>query len=378
MCLSEVQEYLNDKTEIVSLRLGDSTVLVAPCWCGRVMTSACNESGEDFGWINRGHIDWGGSDPRFNNYGGEERMWLSPEGGQFSLWFKPGAEQVYENWYTPPALNETPFEVSRQTETSVGMTTRMELENASAIRFALDVTRDVEIVDRPKIAAWFDKAVAEMIDGMTLDVVGYQTTGTVTNTGDSWTRDGGLISIWILSQLQAAPNMRIVMPVRRGSVEELGPVAKSDYFGDIPADRISVTEEGVTLQADGSFRAKIGTSPARTVGVIGAVDMQAGRLTLARFDMPEQPEASIYMDNMWGGPHTNPFVGDAANAYNDGAGEGGGTPSFFELESLSPTQELNTGESIRHSHCTAHFLGDPDEIRTLCHAALGIDPEGLS
>ena len=40
----------------------------------------------------------------FNNYGGEERFWLGPEGGQFSLWFAPGAKQDLDHWLTPPAL----------------------------------------------------------------------------------------------------------------------------------------------------------------------------------------------------------------------------------------------------------------------------------
>ena len=37
------------------------------------------------------------------------------EGGPFSLWFRPGVEQVMQNWYTPPALNEGEWKVVSQT-----------------------------------------------------------------------------------------------------------------------------------------------------------------------------------------------------------------------------------------------------------------------
>ena len=66
---------------------------VCPEWQGRVMTSTCGGlDGPSFGFVNREFIEAGKLDPHFNNYGGEDRLWLSPEGGQFSLWFKPGVE----------------------------------------------------------------------------------------------------------------------------------------------------------------------------------------------------------------------------------------------------------------------------------------------
>lgn len=36
--------------------------------------------------------------PAVQLVGGEERFWLGPEGGLFSLYFKEGQEQVYDNW----------------------------------------------------------------------------------------------------------------------------------------------------------------------------------------------------------------------------------------------------------------------------------------
>ena len=64
----------------------------------------------------------------FNNLGAEERMWLCPEGGQYSLWFKPGAEQVMKNWFTPPAFNEGGWKVVSATKKSVEMVVPMKFE----------------------------------------------------------------------------------------------------------------------------------------------------------------------------------------------------------------------------------------------------------
>ena len=71
------------------------------------MTSTCTGAeGLSFGFINAPYIEQGQINRHFNNYGGEDRMWLSPEGGPFSLWFKPGDPQDLEHWFTAPALNE--------------------------------------------------------------------------------------------------------------------------------------------------------------------------------------------------------------------------------------------------------------------------------
>ena len=113
MSYGETRNFLNKHTNIVELTdNAGARVAIAPAWQGRVMTSTCGGlDGPSFGFVNRDFIEAGQPDPHFNNYGAEERVWLCPEGGQFSLWFKPGAKQVIENWYTPPALNEGPWKI---------------------------------------------------------------------------------------------------------------------------------------------------------------------------------------------------------------------------------------------------------------------------
>lgn len=60
---------------------GQSKVLIAPGYQGRVMTTtAAGDAGDSYGWLNYKLIGSGEVSPQFNPVGGEERFWLGPEG----------------------------------------------------------------------------------------------------------------------------------------------------------------------------------------------------------------------------------------------------------------------------------------------------------
>ena len=102
--------------------------------------------------------------PHFNNLGAEERLWLCPEGGPFSLWFKPGAKQVLKNWFTPPALNEGAWKVvSRPNEPLVRMAVHMKFQNTRPRRSSLDVSRDVRLLGADDFRDLFGAAAAAAI-----------------------------------------------------------------------------------------------------------------------------------------------------------------------------------------------------------------------
>lgn len=68
------------------------------------MTSAVEGAGASLGFVDRAFIKSGKTATPFNNYGGEDRFWLGPEGGQFGLYFPPGKAFEFGNWQTPHAL----------------------------------------------------------------------------------------------------------------------------------------------------------------------------------------------------------------------------------------------------------------------------------
>ena len=78
-------DFLRQHAEVVLLsdHTGQAQVAVVPKWQGRVMTSTAGGSGgASFGWVNRELIASGVTQPHINVYGGEDRFWLGPEGGQ--------------------------------------------------------------------------------------------------------------------------------------------------------------------------------------------------------------------------------------------------------------------------------------------------------
>ncbi len=89
--------FLKQHTDVVVLSRGDSQLAIVPQYQGRVMTSTTGGAeGPSFGWLNYRVIAQGllTADQRRGKledhiyvFGGEERFWLGPEGGQFGIYF---------------------------------------------------------------------------------------------------------------------------------------------------------------------------------------------------------------------------------------------------------------------------------------------------
>src|SRR5690606_5102477 len=103
---------LRDFPTAVELKNGDSRLIISLKYQGRVMTSSTKwYEGRSHGWINHELVESGEVLPQFNPVGGEERFWLGPEGGQYSLYFKPGSSFEFENWQVPACIDTIPFDV---------------------------------------------------------------------------------------------------------------------------------------------------------------------------------------------------------------------------------------------------------------------------
>ncbi len=326
-------------------------VAVSAKYQGRVMTSAVRADAPSLGWIHREFIAGGKTRTPFDNYGGEDRFWLGPEGGQFALYFAPGKPFEFAHWQTPAALQEGEWTLKETTPTSVTFTRDMKLVNWSGATFELSVERTVRIVATEPLLTAAPRA----------RWTAYESVNKITNTGkNAWTRETGLLSVWILGMFQPAPDAKIVAPFKKDGG---GDVVNDRYFGKVPADRLRIDDATscITFTADGKQRGKIGLSAARSTAAIGSISKSARMLTLVRL---AQPTASNdYVDNMWE-KRANPFKGDAINAYNDGPTEPG-KPSlggFYELETSSPAAALKPGESLVHTHATLHVEID-DAVR---------------
>lgn len=380
MTYRQARDFLAKHTKVLELTTATnnlSRVLVCPEYQGRVMTSTCSgEDGASLGWINRKFIEEGKPNAQFNNYGGEDRIWLSPEGGQFSLWFANGAKQELANWYTPPAMNEGAFAVESSARSYLASLHReMKLSNTAKTSFDLDVKRSITLLDGEKFGDAFGADARKVLADAKLKLVGFESANAITNRGAPMTKAGGLVSIWILSMMNSSPETVIIVPYRSGSESELGPVVKADYFGSVPPERLKVTPEAILFRGDSQYRSKIGTSQRRVKPMAGSIDYQAGVLTLVSFDVPSNPAEHLYLNNSWVLPQEKPFTGDVFNSYNDGPPGAGRPPlgAFYEIESLSPAAELAKGQSLSHHHRTFHIQGDMNSLAKLAKLTLGVD-----
>ena len=207
-------------------------------------------------------------------------------------------------------------------------------------------------------------------------VVGFESDNVIKNTGDEkWSKQNGLLSIWILSMLNAGDGTTIVLPYRQGDSSKLGKVVTDDYFGKVPGDRLKVDNGIILLKADGSHRSKIGISPSRALPIAGSFDAKQNVLTIAEFSVHEN--VSDYVNSLWQ-IQKEPFKGDAVNAYNDGPIDGKQMGKFYEVESSSPAAALAPGEQIQHIHRTIHLKGDKEDLNALALRLFGIGLDAMS
>ncbi|OGV66882.1 MAG: hypothetical protein A3K18_30565 [Lentisphaerae bacterium RIFOXYA12_64_32] len=347
---------------------GRAAVAVAPKLQGRVLTSTSSgQGGMSFGWINRALLAEGRPRPQINCYGGEDRFWIGPEGGQFSIFFSKGASFDMAHWFTPAPIDTEAFDVVSSSAAKIVMKKDMQLTNYAGTTFKLKVDREVRVIDTSEACQLLGLENAEG-----LETVGFESANTMTNTGDvAWDKATGLLSIWILGMFQPGTVTSVAIPFTPGPDEELGPKVNDAYFGKVPEERLSVTDGAVVFVADGKCRSKIGVSPRRAKSVLGSYDALNGVLTIVQYNKPEGK--TDYVNSLWQ-EQENPYGGDAVNAYNDGPASPGAKPlgPFYEMETSSPAAALQPGESIQHIHRTFHFTGPEPVLNAIAMKALGV------
>lgn len=370
-------DYLNDRhflmkyLSVIELHKGSDKILIVPQYQGRVMTSTCNgDSGYSFGWINYDFIKSKKLKEHFNPYGGEERLWLAPEGGQFSFFFKKGVPYDFDHWFTPKEFDSDSFQLINKSDTSALFEQDLAIANRSGNNFLLHIDRKITLLDTNNI----EKNLRIDI-GNGVNAVAYESTNTLKNSGKtSWTKETGAPAIWLLGMLKPSPQTIIVLPIRK-SLNDTSAIVHDKYFGSIPSDRWKVIGNFAFLKADGKFRGKVGIPPQHATHFIGSYDAESRVLTILECSWPEGQKE--FVNSLWE-DQKDPFSGDALNAYNDGPlKDGSQLGPFYELESLSPAAFLAPGKSLTHTQITYHFLGDASNLNKIAQTVLGIGLQSI-
>jgi hypothetical protein len=354
--------------DLVVLTNGDSSalVIVSARYQGKVFTSTAGGlSGRSFGWVNYQAFE-GPLDAHMNAYGGENRLWLGPEGAQFSLFFKPGVAMTFENWHTPAAFDSEAWEVLAADGISLKMSKPMSLTNYAGTALNLKIDRTVRLLEASDIAS----QLGVSLNGV--DVVGYSTENTLTNAGNiTWTEKTGAPCIWMLDMFVPSPGVTVLVPYKENVG---GKVATTDYFGQIPPDRVRYADGTLYFKADGKNRGKLGIPPQRAKPMAGSYDAVNKVLTLTVFDVDSK---ATYLNQEWK-LVPDPLNGDAVNAYNDGPLEDGSQMGpFYELESVSPAAFLEPGQVMNHRHSVVHLMGSEADLDKIARATLGVSVVGL-
>jgi len=364
--------FLKNHTEVILLKdeSGSGQAVVLPALQGRVMTSTAEaKGGLSFGWINRDLLASGEIAEHINVYGGEDRFWIGPEGGQFSIFFDKGTPFDLEHWYTPAPIDTEPFQLVSKSRNRAVLKKDMRLKNYSGTVFHVRVDREVRVLDQ-------EGAVEKL--GVTpyrsVKMVAFESQNKMTNTGEkAWEKETGLLSIWILGMFTPSPETTVVIPFQRGPVNKLGPIVNDAYFGKVPSDRLVVDEEKGVLffSGDGQYRSKIGLSPQRAKSALGSYDAVNHVLTVVQYNKPQG--VTDYVNSMWD-LQDEPYRGDTVNSYNDGPPEPGAEPlgPFYELETSSPAAKLQPGASILHVHRTFHLQGAEAQLDPVAQSLFGV------
>lgn len=371
----QVVQFLKKHVETVVLgEEGGAQIIVVPQYQGRTMTStARGNEGTSYGWINFDLIESGKVDPVVNLYGGEDRFWVSPEGGQYSIFFEPDAPMDFANWRCPKILDTDAFDVVEQESHRIRLSKRGTLKNYSRFEFQVEFDREVILLDDQTAGAHLGCSV----DGLTM--VSHESRNTLTNVGSqAWSPETGLIGIWMLNMNAPSPRATVLVPFKKGSVEELGTVVNAGYFGKLDSDRLVVAEDKglIYFLGDGQLRSKLGLTVERAENYLGSWDPVLGVLTVAQFNLPAQAPHG-YNNNLWE-IQDEPYRGDVINSYNDGPNESGGLLGpFFELETISPALALKPDESYTHVHRTIRMESERSRLDEVARHVFGVGLEEI-
>lgn len=344
-------------------------LLLSACYQGRVMTStAAGDTGASFGWMNYDLIAAKEKKQQFNPVGGEERFWLGPEGGQYSLYFKSPDSFNIAHWQVPPVIDTVTYNVAASGADHAVFTQQATLTNYSGTTFHLNIERSIRLLTKQDLESKLQTAIPA-----TIRFVAFESSNTITNTGQQdWTKEKGLLSIWLLGMFTPSPQTTVIIPFH--PIPNARSYITDNYFGPIPQNRLRVKDSVLYFTCDGNYRSKIGLSPMIAKPLAGSFDFTKNTLTIL---IPQVNKNAPYVNSKWE-LQKEPFKGDVINSYNDGPlADGTQMGPFYEVESSSPALPLAKGQKGTYRQTTCHFTGDYEALKTLAKQLLGVNLDEL-
>ena len=350
---------------ITELAKGNSKILLSADYQGRVFTStASGDSGKSFGWINYNLLSSNKKKKQFNPVGGEERFWIGPEGGQYSIYFKKNDSFNINHWQVPVLIDTNHFNVLHTDSTSATFGFSSSVTNYSGTVFHLDITRKISLLDKNAIEQKLNTSLPGNIKS-----VGYESVNQIKNTGsNAWNKDSGLLSIWLLGMFTPTDETKVVVPF--SPEKNVRSFITDDYFGKIDSTRLTVKDSVLYFRCDGKSRGKLGISPAIAKPFVCSYDFKDNVLTVL---IPEVHKNDLYVNGKWE-LQKQPYKGDVINSYNDGPLQDGTQMGpFYEVESSSAAQELKPGSTQEYHQTTIHLQGDYTTLKNIVQQLIHVD-----
>ncbi|HZY79459.1 MAG TPA: DUF6786 family protein [Cyclobacteriaceae bacterium] len=348
---------------------GSARLIISPFWQGRVMTStSTGPEGASYGWINYDLLASGEKKAQFNPVGGEERFWLGPEGGQFSIYFAPGDTFNIKSWQVPAAIDTIPWKMISSSGTQAMFGAEAYLKNYTGTDFNIFIERRVRLLRPPETESVIGTHIPQGVQA-----IGYETHNKIENKLKDIKKETGLLSVWLLGMLTPSDSTTVIIPFH--PQENAQSLITTNYFGDIPSDRLQIKDSVLYFRCDGKYRSKIGLPPTIAKPIAASFDYTRNILTIINFPVDE---TGMYVNSKWE-IQKEPYKGDVVNSYNDGPlADGSQLGPFYELESSSSVKELKVAQSMNYIQVTCHFEGDYEGLKELAKKILGVDLDELN
>lgn len=380
--------FLKEHAETIVIRNPEgAAIAVVPEFQGRTMTSTCGgNDGQSHGRINYAAVKSNEADCQVNFFGGEDRVCISPEGGQNSIFFDPGVAMTFRNYRSPPEIDSQAFTIQNQKRNWISFSKDAFFTNWSGRKFRVQIDRTVKLLNKARAGKLLK------VDLSKIQLVAHESHNTLVNRGTrQWQPETGLIGVRVICISKPSPTATMFAPFNAAADEQTelidSDIVTANYFGD-SNDTCLVTDDArfiidrnkrlLFFRGDGRSRGKFGVRHKRALPIMGSWDLARKTLTVIQFNLPATSPHG-YNNNLWK-IQSEPYAGDAVTCYNDGVNdprfktcEGG----FFETETFSPALSLAPDEGYTHIHRTFRMQGEREKLSSVSRLLFGVDLDYL-